>query len=903
MKRLFRFLITLFLILFTGVGVAGLGGLTVLYYFARGLPDHHTLETYAPPLASRVFATDGSLVAEYALEKRLFIPIEAVPEKLVRAFLAAEDKNFFLHLGLDPLGILRAVIVNVTHMRQHKRLVGASTITQQVAKNFLLGSEVSLARKIREAILSFRIEQALGKKKILELYLNQIYLGLGSYGVAGAAYAYFSKSLDDLSIAECAYLAALAKGAENYHPLRHPYQAKERRDWVIKRMKDEQWISPQQAEEAMAEPLAIVSPKERAFVKADYFAEEIRRELIDRLSFEKLYTGGFVVQSTLIPSMQKAAEEVLRAGLRAYDRQHGWRGPLVENAHTLSWGEITQKYAAIKGDLPLELARVLEVHAKDVLLEMRGKKGHIPLSELTWARKEQSSGLGPVVKHPRDVLSTGNLIWVGESPQGYTLEQIPEVQGALVALDPWTGHVLALQGGYTFNASQYNRATQAKRQSGSAIKPFVYLAGLLHGLTPTTLFNDAPIAIDLGAQGIWRPKNYGQKFLGTLPMRMGLEKSLNTLTIRVAQKTGIAKIAEVTETFGIFEKMPPHLSMALGAGETTLLRLTVAYGMLANGGRTITPSLISFVQDRCGQVILKNDHRVFNAMHDATEETPPILPDTRKEITDPLSVYQVISMLEGAVERGTARAAKTLGVPIAAKTGTSNDSKDVWCIGFTPNLVVGVFIGFDAPRCLGTRATGGTLAAPIFVDFMKKVLPSYSPTPFKVPRGICFRRINRLTGASPTSATEPDTILEAFKLDEKPVESEDSEKKDIETQSMEEQVPIASSVDNQKAPSDDTDDQLNDLWEEVLPENNSQEDALERPLNEHPDHEDTSDQPQQDTTDDFAHLIDETSEEKSKGKSTCKKTEPNDIEKTLSEDVTSSTQKETPPSTSIPLLY
>ncbi|MDR2417228.1 MAG: penicillin-binding protein 1A [Holosporales bacterium] len=819
MRFLSRFIATVFLILFIGAGVTGLGGLTLLYYFARGLPDHHELETYAPPLVSRVFATDGSLVAEYALEKRLFVPIGAIPDRLICAFLAAEDKNFFTHPGLDLLGIVRATIVNINHMSQHRRLVGASTITQQVAKNFLLGNKVSFARKIREAILAFRIEQALGKERILELYLNKIYLGMGSYGVASAAYAYFGKALEDLSVAECAYLAALAKGAEHYHPARYPFQAKTRRDWVVKRMQEEGWITTQQAEEATAEPLATISPQERAFTEADYFAEEIRRELIDRFSWEKLYTGGFVVQSTLVPALQKAAQEALRAGLRTYDRQHGWRGPLMEDARTLSWQEITEKYAANKGDLPLNLARVLEVDKEEARIELQGRRGRIPLSELTWARKKLNTGLGPTITHPREALAPGNLIWVGRTDNGYTLEQIPEVQGGLVVLDPRTGHVLALQGGYVFTTSQYNRVTQARRQSGSAIKPFIYLAGLMRGLTPATLFDDAPIEIDLGPQGIWRPKNYGKRFFGKLPMRVGLEKSLNTLTLRVAQKAGIEKIAEVTEAFGIFDKMPHQLSMALGAGETTLLRLTTAYAMLANGGRKIAPSLISFVQDRYGRVILKNDHRVSNAVHGSDDAHPPLLPDTRQEVADSQRVYQVISMLEGAVIRGTARAAQTLRTPIAVKTGTSNDSRDVWCVGFTPNIAVGVFLGFDTPRCLGARATGGSLAVPIFVAFMKRILSSYAPTPFKVPSGICFRRIDRMTGAIPLPGASKDTILEAFKEEESP-------------SGAEEEVPAEHKIEDSDVSSQENED-LSDLWDMVLPE--KEEEEPERPTLHGPD--------------------------------------------------------------------
>lgn len=800
---------TLFLMAFSVAGLAGLGGLGFLYYFARGLPNHHELETYTPSLVSRVFSSDGGLVAEYAVERRFFIPVEAIPERVIRAFLAAEDKNFFSHPGLDPLGILRAAVVNISRLQQHKRPTGASTITQQVAKNFLVGSEISYRRKIREAILAFRIEKALGKKRILELYLNQIYLGLGSYGVAGAAYAYFGKSLDDLSVAESAYLAALAKGAGNYHPVRHPFQAKERRDWVLKRMREENWISAEEEAQAQEESIEIVSPQERPLVQADYFAEEIRRELIERFSAEKLYTGGFVVHSTLIPDLQKAAEETLRSGLRSYDRARGWCGPLACNTSATSWEEITQKYAALKGDLPMSLARVREIHPQEVLIELRGRKGRIPLSELLWARKRLKEGLGPVVKHPKDVLAVGDLILVGGGPKEYTLEQIPEVQGAIVALDPRTGQVWALQGGYTFTSSQYNRATQAKRQSGSAMKPFVYLAGLLRGLSPTTTFDDAPIEVDLGPQGVWKPKNYGGKFLGTVPMRVGLEKSLNTLTVRIAQATGLEKIAEVAEAFGIFETMPQQLSMALGAGETTLLRLTAAYGMLVNGGKKITPSLIAFVQDRYGRVILKNDHRVSNIVHNVdnseTDLAYPVLPDTRPEIADPRSVYQIISMLEGAVERGTARAAKVLGVPIVAKTGTSNDSRDVWCLGGTPNIVVGVFIGFDAPRSLGARATGGTLAAPIFVDFLKRVLPSFPPLPFKAPRGISFRRIHRLTGAPPRTITDPDAILEAFKSEEPQVEASDTICESEERTKAEESLP-----ENQE------EEDLGDLWEEVL---------------------------------------------------------------------------------------
>jgi penicillin-binding protein 1A len=772
-----RYLLIIVTVLVLGTVAAAGGGVWVLYHYGRGLPDYRQLASYEPPVMTRIHAGDGSLIAEYAVEKRVFVPIEVMPRLVIRAFLAAEDKNFYRHPGIDPLGVVRAALTNILNLRRDRRLVGASTITQQVAKNFLLTPEVSIARKIREAILAFRIERALSKDRILELYLNQIYLGLESYGVAAAALNYFNKSLDELDLVEVAYLAALPKAPNNYHPVHNYDAAKGRRDWVIGRMVEDGYLSPDEAARARARPLEARRPEVRRLVEAEYFAEEVRRRLVERVGEDQLYKGGLLVRTSLDPRRQEIAERVLRDGLIAYDRRHGWRGPLARIELTESWAS---QLAAV------EMPAAMDAWGKALILEVSdqaaeigfadGSRGTIPYAEMKWARKwiaGQRFGATPKtvaeVLRPGDVVpveavdsdAEGNLYPAGS----YGLRQFPAVDGALVALDPHTGRVRAMTGGFSYEMSQFNRATQAKRQPGSAFKPFVYLAALDRGYTPSTLVLDAPFVADQGPGLIkWKPANYTNKFYGPSPMRLGIEKSRNLMTVRLAQTIGMEAVIDYATRFGVVDDMPAHLSMALGASETTLMRLTAAYAMLVNGGKRITPTLIDRVQDRHGRAIMRHDTRTCPGCRVMAwaAQAPPAIPDDREAIADPTSVYQIVSMLQGVIERGTGRKVSAVGKPLAGKTGTTNDSLDTWFLGFSPDLAVGVFVGFDEPATLGKKETGASVAAPIFRDFMAAALDGAPAIPFRVPAGIRLVRVNAKTGTLARPG-ERDIILEAFK--------------------------------------------------------------------------------------------------------------------------------------------
>ena len=772
-----RVLVTLSALLLI-VAFAGAGGMIwVFYRFGFGLPDYRQLADYEPPVTTRVHAGDGRLLAEYATEKRVFVPVSATPKRVVQAILSAEDKNFFAHPGIDFLSVLRAAVTNVRNMGTDRRLVGASTITQQVAKNFLLSNELSWERKIKEAILAFRIERAFSKERVLELYLNEIYLGLGSYGVAAAALNYFDKSLDELSVAEAAFLAALPKAPNNYHPLRHPLAARARRDWVIGRMEDDGVITDAEAARARATPLMVRLRSETEFVEAAYFAEEVRRELAARYGEDQLYEGGLSVRTTLDPRLQEIADRSLRRGLEIYDRRHGWRGPLARIELDFDWRD---KLSLVEPPLGLGAWRMAVVLGLDEDAADIGfaddARGRMPLAEMKWARpwlEDQRVGLK--VRRPADVVSAGDVVVVeparapekGEPyPEGtYALRQIPEIEGALVALDPHTGRVLAMSGGYDFARSQFNRATQAQRQPGSAFKPFVYLAALDSGYTPSTLILDAPFVIDQGP-GLpkWRPANYTKRFYGPSTIRRGVEKSRNLMTVRLAQTIGMEKVAEYSERLGIVDHLPRSLSMALGAGETTLLRLTTAYAMLVNGGKRITPTLIDRIQDRHGRSVMRHDRRVCADCRAAfwTGQPVPAVPDIRPSVTEASSAYQLVSILQGVVERGTGVRVKAVGKPLAGKTGTTNDSFDAWFIGFSPDLAVGVYAGFDTPRTLGRREQGASVAAPIFRDFMAQALAGQPAIPFRIPPGIRLVRVNVETGER-AQPGEENVILEAFK--------------------------------------------------------------------------------------------------------------------------------------------
>ena len=773
-------------VLALAIGVVGLlaGGAAVwlLHGYSRDLPDYAQLADYRPPMVSRVHAGDGRLLAEFATEKRVFVPVSAMPRRVIDAFVSAEDKTFFEHSGIDLPGIATAAVRNLMRIGTDRRPVGASTITQQVTKNFLLSDAVSYRRKIREIILAFRIERALSKGRILELYLNQIYLGSGSYGVAAAAINYFNKSLDELTLAEAAFLAGLPKAPNNYNPKRRPEAARARRDYVIRRMLEDGRIGEAEAAEARSGPVALRNPDEVLIAKAEYFVEEVRRELAARFGETKLYGGGLSVRTTLDPRLQVQADRALRSGLIAYDRRHGWRGPIARVDPDRPIGSQLERIPVTGMPAAWRLAAVEAVTGSVAGIRLAsGETGTIPLEGLRWARKRlDDRKRGPAVERVSDVLAPGDVVAVeretgpeGTPDESFALRQVPDIDGALVALDPHTGRVLALTGGFSFQASEFNRATQARRQPGSAFKPFVYLAALDSGLTPSSLVLDAPFVIDQGPGfGKWKPANYTRRFYGPSPMRIGIEKSRNLMTVRVAQRVGMEAVAGYAERFGVVERLPRLLSMALGAGETTLLRLTTAYAMLVNGGRKIVPTFLDRIQDRNGKTVFRHDGRACPGCVGVswTGQEEPEVPDTREQVADPGSAYQIVSMLEGAVERGTGRRVRAVGKPLAGKTGTTNDSLDTWFIGFSPDLAVGVFVGFDSPRTLGRGETGSSVAAPIFRDFMKAALKGKPAIPFRIPPGIRLVRVDAETGLVARGAGKG-IILEAFKPGTEPVQA------------------------------------------------------------------------------------------------------------------------------------
>ncbi|WP_035690616.1 penicillin-binding protein 1A [Azospirillum halopraeferens] len=746
------------------LALAGAGALVyVIDYYDRDLPDYTGLANYDPPVTTRVYAGDGRLMAEFAAEKRVYVPYESIPRPVVAAFLAAEDKNFYEHRGIDPVGILRAVLTNVENLGSDRRPVGASTITQQVAKNMLLTNEVSVARKIKEAILAIRIERTFTKQRILELYLNEIFLGARSYGVAAAAMNYFNKALDELTIAEAAYLAALPKAPSNYHPERNREAALARRNWVIGRMLEDGQITPDEARAAREEPLITRRRDETEVVTAEYFSEEVRREIVKLYGEQALYEGGLSVRASVDPTLQAIATRALRGGLIDYDRRHGWRGPVTAMDNFDNWAKKLAAIPVPPGGEGWRLAVVLkddEPGGVDIGLA-DGSRGRIPLAELRWARAVRDGDrLGPEIRKASDAIKLGDVILVEpvrkddkgkDLPAGtFTLRQIPAVQGGLVALDPHTGRVLAMVGGFSPHMSVFNRATQALRQPGSAFKPFVYLAALDNGFTPSSLVMDAPFEYNPGyGQPIWRPNNFSHEFYGPTPLRAGIEKSRNVMTVRLAQHVGMDKIKALVERLGVVDNLQPFLPMSLGAGETTVLRMTAAYGILANGGKRITPTFIDRIQDRQGRTIFRHDNRPCDgcrdvAWHDGLEV--PAVPDTREQVADPRTAYQMVSMLEGVVQRGTATRLASLGRPLAGKTGTTNDSVDAWFVGFSPDLVVGTYIGFDQPRSLGARETGGSAAVPVFRDVMEAALKDKPATPFRVPPGVRLVRVDPATG-------------------------------------------------------------------------------------------------------------------------------------------------------------
>jgi penicillin-binding protein 1A len=776
--------------LLSNLGLFGIVAmLLVVNKFTAELPDYQQLREYHPPLVTRVLAGDGRLLAEYAIEKRVFVPISAIPEPVRQAFISAEDKTFYTHPGIDFPGIAAAMLTNIKNYGTGRRPIGASTITQQVAKNFFFSgqaSEVSYQRKAKELILAFRLEQSYSKDRLLELYLNQIYLGQGAYGVVAAALNYFDKTLDELTVGEAAYLAGLPKAPNDYHLTLRPAAAKARRDWVIGEMLDNGFITKQQADLALAEPL---QPRKRGTteaVSADYFAEEVRREIATstnpNLGQKNLYTGGLYVRSTLDPKLQAVADRVLRAGLVRYDLRHGWRGPIAEIDPGPDWQKRLAMVPAPEWLYEWHLAMVIEAGAKEAKIGFAdGSEGTIPLAELRWARHvREGKVVGGPIEKTSDALKPGEVVIVAKAERSedgkdypadiYALRQIPEVSGAIVAMDVHTGRVFALTGGWSFKQSEFDRATQAMRQPGSSFKPIVYLAALDSGYTPSTVVLDAPISIDQGpGLPLWSPENYGGDYLGPTTMRVGIEKSRNLMTVRVAQAVGMEKVVEYAKKLGVVDSLMPTLAMSLGAGETTPIRMTTAYSMIVNGGKRITPTFIDRIQDRNGETIYKHDERPCQGCRIATWNAQPVprIPDTREQVLDPRTAYQMVSIMEGVVQRGTATIVKAVGKPLAGKTGTTNDSKDAWFVGFSPDLAVGVYVGYDQPRSLGGRETGGAIAAPIFRDFMMEALADKPATPFRVPPGVRLVRVDLHTGQRPEGEGGP-VILEAYKPGSEP---------------------------------------------------------------------------------------------------------------------------------------
>ena len=784
----FAFVVVVLLAIIGG-GVAGV----TIWYFGRDLPDYQQLANYQPPIATRLLAGDGRLLAEYATERRVFVPISVIPKRVTNAFLSAEDKNFYSHHGVDPISILRAAVTDLGRWRSNRRPIGASTITQQVAKNMLLSNEVSLQRKIKEMLLATRIDDALPKDRILELYLNEIYLGSGAYGVAAAALTYFDKSLDELTVPEAAFLAGLPKAPNNYSPVRFPQAAKSRRDWVIDRMLEDGNITAAEATAAKAEPVAMRHREATQLANAAYFSEEVRRELLARYGEKILYQGGLTVRTSLDNRLQADADKTLRDGLIAYDRSNGgWRGAVDHIDPTGDWPARLAQQAQPPGAdaVGWQLAMVIRAEADGAEIGLKnGETGRIPFAQMRWARPLRDDGvLGPAPRNAADVVTPGDVVLVepiAPAPEAakpapvtkvaaappkpllpqFNLCQIPDVSGALVVIDPHTGRVLALSGGFSYEISQFNRATQAKRQPGSAFKPFVYLTALEHGFTPSTLVMDGPLSLSQGP-GLppWTPSNYeSEAFRGPTPLMAALAHSLNTVAARLGAIVGMDAVGDTVERFGIMDHMPREYSMSLGTGETTPLRLTAAYAMLVDGGKKLTPTLIDSVQDRNGLTVFKADQRPCEGCSNVewSNQPPPVIPDTREQIADPGATYQLVQMMQGVVQRGTGFKVAAVGKPIAGKTGTTSDWRDAWFVGFTPNLAAGVYVGYDNHDSLGRGAQAAVVAAPLFRDFMIAALKDAPATEFRIPPGLQMIRVSPDSGL-PAGAGEA-AIYMAFK--------------------------------------------------------------------------------------------------------------------------------------------
>ena len=753
MTNLFKNIFTIFLSLFLLLSVTIL---IVLWTFSNSIPDYRFLKNYKPPVSSKMYSGNGELVADFSKEKRIFVPFEAIPKNVINSFLSAEDKNFFSHPGVDAKGVMRAIFNNIKNIMSSKRLEGASTITQQVAKNFLLTNEVSLNRKIKEAILAFRIERALSKERILELYLNQIYLGSGAYGVAAASLEYFDKSIKELDYNEAALLAALPKAPSKYNPYKDRELAKFRRNLVLKNLLENNFIDQKNYLKLKNKKIELKKVKKVFLENSQYYVEDVRKNIIDKLTYEKVYNQGYNINTPINLKLQKIATQSLRNGLIAYDKRKGWRGPIKNIKYKKDWINKIEKEFILENSIEWEIAIVKKINQFSASIETgNNTQGIIKYKDISWTKKDFN-----------ELLNIGDIIYVKKVDEGsYSLQQLPKINGGIVAMNPFTGRVLALSGGFSFKNSEFNRASQALRQPGSAFKPFVYALALENNYTPSSLVLDAPLVLDQGVDlKKWKPENYGKKFYGPSTLRVGLEKSRNLMTVRIAQNLGIDKIANFSEKLNIYKKPDELLSISLGSAETTLLNLTSAYCTFVNGGKLIKPVLIDRIQDGEGNTIINNENRKCIDCDNIsyTGKDFPKIKDNYQQVLTPQTAYQLTSILEGVIKRGTGKKLKKLGLNLAGKTGTTNDNTDAWFIGFTSNLVVGVYVGMDNPKPLGKYETGSRAALPIFEEFVKKAVKKSDARPFKVPENITLMVVDPNTG-NKAKFSSKNTIIESYK--------------------------------------------------------------------------------------------------------------------------------------------
>ena len=729
--------------------------LSILWSFSNNLPDYKFLKSYKPSVSSKVFSGNGDLVADFSQEKRIFVPYNSIPQNVINSFLSAEDKNFFSHPGVDAKGVLRAIINNISNIISSKRLEGASTITQQVAKNFLLTNEVSINRKIKEAILAFRIERALTKERILELYLNQIYLGSGAYGVAAASLEYFDKSIKELNYAESALLAALPKAPSRYNPYRDKDLAKFRRDLVVQNLYDNNFIDKNEYEQIIKEEIKLKKSEKIYLEDAQYYIEDVRKDIIEKLSYDKVYKEGLNINTPINLNLQRIATESLRDGLIDYDKRRGWRGALKNIKYSENWFDKFKEYQLEK-TLGWEVAIVKKISKFSVTIETENKEnGTIKYDDISWTKKEF-----------KDLFEIGDVIYVKNINDNiFSLKQLPRVNGGIVVMDPYTGRVLALSGGFSFKKSEFNRATQALRQPGSAFKPFIYALALENDYTPTSLILDAPLVLEQGEDlKMWKPENYGKKFYGPSTLRVGLEKSRNLMTVRIAQNLGIEKVVNFSKNLGIYDNPEKLLSISLGSAETTLMKLTTAYSSFVNGGKLVTPVIIDRIQDSEGKTIFSDEMRKCTNCEQISfsSNSYPKIKDNYKQVFSPQTAYQITSILEGVVQRGTGKQLKDLNLNLAGKTGTTNENTDTWFIGFTSNLVVGVYVGEDDPKPLGKFETGARTALPIFKEFVSEAIKKSEARPFKAAEGTIMMVVDSDTGQKAKFSSK-NTIVEVYK--------------------------------------------------------------------------------------------------------------------------------------------